>query len=123
MVKLFGEVVKFSGDFMPPMDDEPVGEPLSVPLHLFKGKVACFDIPDLNHPNLYKVLHSDVNGKYETEIESGTFTIIAVINDKMYSTCHENIQISDKLIPHWESFKVEDIDVYIVIKDTQNAYC
>ena len=78
-----GTVIKLRGDFMP--GSAPGSEtPLSVPVHIFKGKVKAFEKPDPKHPDLVKIVHSDKDGRYNLVLPPGEYTVVAEINGKLY---------------------------------------
>jgi len=64
------------------------GDPLSVPVHVFKGKVKVDHnnppAPDAKHPQLVKVVQADKQGRYIVALEPGEYTIVAEINGKLY---------------------------------------
>jgi hypothetical protein len=81
-----GKVIKMTGNFMPGPGPRPGGTqaPLSVPVHVFKGKVAPFQKPDPRHPQLVKIVNSDKDGAYRVALEPGEYTLVAEIEGKLY---------------------------------------
>jgi hypothetical protein len=81
-----GKVIKMTGNFMPGPGPRPGGTqaPLSVPVHVFKGKVAPFLKPDPKHPQLVKIVNSDRDGTYRVALEPGEYTLVAEIEAKLY---------------------------------------
>jgi hypothetical protein len=80
-----GKVVKKTGNFMP--GPRPAGgqtTPLSVPVHVFRGKLKPLAAPDPRHPNLVTVVKSGNDGSFEIPLEPGEYTIVAEIGGKLY---------------------------------------
>ena len=51
MYSINGQVIKKTGNFMPPCK-ESNGVPLQVPIHIFSGQLETFKEPNINHPQL-----------------------------------------------------------------------
>jgi hypothetical protein len=98
-----GKVTKLVGNHMPGIimdgpDGGPVGvgggmeggggHPLSVPVHVFKGKIKVDHnnppAPDAKHPQLVKVVQANKRGLYILALEPGEYTVVAEINGKLY---------------------------------------
>jgi predicted secreted protein len=94
-----GKVTKLVGNHMPGIIMEPGigigggnrgggGRPLSVPVHVFKGKVKVDHnnppAPDAKHPQLVKVVQANKKGLYILALEPGDYTVVAEINGKLY---------------------------------------
>ena len=81
-----GVVEKLSGNFMPGPGRGAGGrrEPLSVPVHVFKGKVKVFVKPDPKHPQLVAIVKSGKDGRYKVPLEPGEYTVVAEIDGKLY---------------------------------------
>jgi len=66
----------------------PGGGPLSVPVHVFKGKVKVNHnnppAPDPKHKQLVKIVQADKNGRYILALEPGEYTVVAEIDGKLY---------------------------------------
>lgn len=88
-----GKVVKMSGNFMPTItddtkpakpDDSKKTVPLSVPVHVFKGKVQVFKKPNPGHEQFVKIVTSDKDGMYSIALNPGEYTVVAEINGELY---------------------------------------
>jgi hypothetical protein len=80
-----GRVEKWTGDFMPgPGPGKGKVEALSVPVHVFKGRVPSTTKPDPSHPQLVAIVKSDANGFYMKDLEAGEYTVVAEINGALY---------------------------------------
>ena len=105
-----GKVLKMKGNFMPGPGPRPGAPkeagaggtmtPLSVPVHVFKGKVKPFDKPDPKHAQLVKVVQADKDGAFKLALPPGEYTVVAEISGKMYL----NIVQGDGT---WATVKVE----------------
>lgn len=86
-----GKVIQKKGNFMPGPAPAP-GAPapkrtelaLSVPVHIFKGKIATFEAPNPKHPSLVKIVKAGKDGVYKLALEPGEYTAVAEIDGKMY---------------------------------------
>ena len=82
-----GKIVQLSGNFMPGPDSKPgrknAKKPLSVPVHIFKGKVKVFDKPDMDHLAFVQKTHSDVHGVFCCVLPPGEYTVVAEIEGKL----------------------------------------
>lgn len=84
-----GEVVKLKGNFMPgPGSSGGVRAPLSVPVHVFHGRVRVFDVPDPLHPALHRTLQADAEGRFRCALPPGEYTVVAEIDGKLYLNIH-----------------------------------
>ncbi len=80
-----GKVVKLKGNFMPgPGAAGGQRIPLSVPVHIFKGKVKPFKTPDRKHPQLVKVVQSAKDGSFKAALPPGVYTVVAEIKGKLH---------------------------------------
>jgi len=81
-----GQVLKLTGNHMPGPGPRVGGatKPLSVPVHVFKGKVKRVATPNPKHPQLLKTVRSDAKGNYAVALEPGTYTVVAEIEGKLY---------------------------------------
>ncbi len=81
-----GKVFKLTGNHMPGPGPRAGGatQPLSVPVHVFKGKIKPFARPNPKHPQLVKTVRSDAKGNYAVALEPGTYTVVAEIDGKLY---------------------------------------
>ena len=86
-----GKVIQKKGNFMPGPAPEP-GAPapkrteitLSVPVHVFKGKVDTFEAPNPKHPSLVKIVKAGKDGVYKVALDPGEYTVVAEIAGKLY---------------------------------------
>ncbi len=81
-----GQVLKLTGNHMPGPGRRVGGgtKPLSVPVHVFKGRLRHFATPDPKHPQLLKIVRSDAKGNYAVALEPGLYTVVAEIDGKLY---------------------------------------
>lgn len=84
-----GQVVALEGNFMPgPVVPGrlPGGtkKPLSVPVHVFRGRIEVRERPDPKHPALVAVVKSDAQGKFRVPLPPGEYTVVAEIDGKLY---------------------------------------
>ena len=81
-----GKVLKLTGNHMPGPGPRLGGgpQPLSVPVHVFKGKLKRFARPNPKHPQLVNTGRSDAKGNYAVALEPGTYTVVAEIDGKLY---------------------------------------
>lgn len=82
-----GKILKMEGNFMPSIGQRANGGqvlPISVPVHVFKGKLKSFEKPDPKHPQLVATVRSDKDGVYRVALEPGEYTIVAEINGRLY---------------------------------------
>ena len=110
-----GKVVKLSGNFMPGPGPARGGRtPLSVPVHIFRGKVKTFEKPDPGHPALAKIVQADKDGNYRCSLPPGEYTVVAEIDGKLYlnlftfdekDPCWGTVQVVQG---KWSSFNIED---------------
>ena len=101
---LTGKVVKLVGNFMPGPGPRlgATRTPLSVPVHVFRGKVAPFLKPNRKHPQLVRVVQAGRDGAYRIALPPGEYTAVAEINGRMYL----NIQAMGPGGPVWASVQV-----------------
>lgn len=92
-----GKVIKMKGNFMPTIVEPGAPAPanqsltaLSVPVHVFKGRVAIFEKPDPKHPALVKTVQSGKDGSYRLALEPGEYTVVAEIHGKLYLNSFTN---------------------------------
>jgi inhibitor of cysteine peptidase len=83
-----GRVLKLTGNHMPTVGIG-VGrrgktEPLSVPVHVFKGALKPLAKPDPKHPALVKTVRSGKDGRYRVPLDPGEYTVVAEIKGKLY---------------------------------------
>jgi hypothetical protein len=78
-----GQVLKLVGDFTL---DPPQGErkPISVPVHIFRGRVKSIEKPDLKHPALLRVVQPGTDGRFEVSLLPGEYTVVAEIGGRLY---------------------------------------
>jgi hypothetical protein len=82
---LHGKVVKMTGDFMPgPEPPSGTIRPLSVPVHIFRGKVTPFSRPNRNHPRLVKIVKSDSDGYFRCGMPPGEYAAVAEIDGQLH---------------------------------------
>ncbi len=80
-----GTVVRQTGNFMPgPGARGGKTEPLSVPVHVFKGRIKPFAGPAKDHPALVRSVTSDAKGSYACGLEPGEYTVVAEIDGCLY---------------------------------------
>jgi len=80
-----GRVEKWTGDFMPgsgPAKGKVEG--LSVPVHVFSGRMSSKTKPDPTHPQLVAIVKSDASGFYAKVLPPGEYTVVAEINGALY---------------------------------------
>lgn len=120
-----GQVVALEGNFMPgPVvpGQLPGGskKPLSVPVHVFRGKIEVRERPDPKHPALLAVIHSDKEGKFRVPLPPGKYTVVAEIDGKLYLNIFEFDAATGKSV--WPTVIVEPRKwSRWVIEDTSKA--
>lgn len=105
-----GQVVALEGNFMPgPVvpGQLPGGskKPLSVPVHVFRGKIEARERPDPKHPALIAVVKSDDKGAFRVPLPPGDYTVVAEIEGKLYLNIFEFDAAERKRV--WPTVKVE----------------
>ena len=119
------QVVALEGDFMPgPVvpGQLPRGtkKPLSVPVHVFRGKIEVRERPDPKHPALLAVVKSDKEGKFRVPLPPGEYTVVADIGGKLYLNIFEFDAATGKSV--WPTVVVEPKKwSRWVIEDTSKA--
>ena len=113
-----GKVEKLKGNFMPGVVGPGIGigrrgqkTPLSVPVHVFRGKVKAFKKPDRNHAALVKVVRSDKDGVFKVELPTGEYTVVAEIDGKLYLnhfTGSGHWATATVRQGQWTTFNIED---------------
>ena len=80
-----GKVLKKKGNFMPG-PDAPKGQttPLSVPVHVFRGKLKPIETPNPKHPSLITTVKSGSDGSFAIGLAPGEYTVVAEIDGKLY---------------------------------------
>ncbi len=120
-----GQVVALEGNFMPgPVapGQVPGGtkKPLSVPVHIFRGKIEVRERPDPKHPALLAVVKSDKEGKFRVPLPPGEYTVVAEISGKLYLNIFEFDATTRKSV--WPTVAVEPKKwTRWVIEDTSKA--
>lgn len=116
-----GKIVALKGNFMPgPGPVRGAQEPLSVPVHVFRGKVEVTDKPDPKHPALVKTVKADEKGEYRVALEPGDYTVVAEIDGKLYLNVMEFDSATGKAV--WPTVKVQPGKwTPWTIKDTSGA--
>ncbi len=120
-----GQVVALEGNFMPgPVvpGQVPGGtkKPLSVPVHVFRGKIEVRERPDPKHPALLAVVRSDKEGTYRAPLPPGEYTVVAEIGGKLYLNIFEFDAATRKTV--WPTVVVEPKKwSRWVIEDTSKA--
>ncbi|MCG3179546.1 MAG: hypothetical protein BIFFINMI_01882 [Phycisphaerae bacterium] len=111
-----GQVMQLTGDFMPgPGPARGARTPLSVPVHVFKGKVKMFTRPDPTHAQLVRTVQADKDGKFKVALAPGVYTVVAQIGGSMYL----NIMTGDGF---WWAVTVEAGKwAHVDIKETSGA--
>lgn len=80
-----GLVMKLTGNHMPGPGARPgAQQAISVPIHVFKGKVKPFDAPDARHSQLVTIDHCQRDGIYKVGLRPGEYTVVAEIAGKLY---------------------------------------
>lgn len=118
-----GTVVQMSGDFMPSVGPKPAGrnatKPLSVPVHVFKGKVEVFQKPDVKHPAFLQKVQSGKDGVFRCALPSGEYTVVAEINGMLYLNSFTD---GPKGAMYWSTVTVEKGKwTQFDIRDSSNA--
>lgn len=120
-----GQVVALEGNFMPgPVvpGQRPGGtkKPLSVPVHVFRGKIEVRERPAPKHPALVAVVKSDAKGSFRVPLPPGEYTVVAEIGGKLYLNIFEFDATTRKSV--WPTVNVEPKKwSRWVIEDTSNA--
>jgi hypothetical protein len=87
LAKIVGYVVSIEGNFMPGSDRQNriVTHLSGIPVYILKGKHRPFKtIKDRTDLALELTLFTDENGRFECELKSGIYTIVAEINGQLY---------------------------------------
>lgn len=105
-----GVVVALEGNFMPgPVvpGQQPGGvkKPLSVPVHVFRGKIEVRERPDPKHSALVTIVKSDAQGAFRVPLSPGEYTVVAEIEGKLYLNIFEFDAAERKRV--WPTVKVE----------------
>ena len=112
-----GKVVALKGNFMPgPGAKGGKREPLSVPVHVFRGTVEVTDKPDPKNPALVKTVKADEKGEYRIGLEPGEYTVVAEIKGKLYLNIMEIDSKTGKTVwprvtveaGKWATWNIED---------------
>jgi hypothetical protein len=115
--RIEGRVIKLTGDFMPgPEATQGKRTPLAVPVHVFRGKLQPFAEPNAEHPQLVAIVQSDAAGTFSVTLPAaGTYTMIAVIDGKMYLNTYDGEM-------NWSSIEVKaDAVATWIIEDSSAA--
>ena len=113
-----GTIRKLTGNHMPGPGAKNDGvQLLSVPVHVFVGRVVVHKKPVAEHPQRVAVIESDEKGQYRIELEPGEYTVVAEINGRMYL----NLLAGDAANT-WATVKVESGKwTTFAIDDTSDA--
>ncbi len=81
-----GRVRKLTGNHMPTVGGRPSGkaQPLSVPVHVFKGAVKPFGKLASGKPAPIATVRSKADGTYRVPLRPGEYTVVAEIGGKLY---------------------------------------
>lgn len=81
-----GRVRKLTGNHMPSVGGPPSGktQPLSVPVHVFKGAVKPFGKLAPGKPAPIATVRSAADGTYRIPLPQGEYTVVAEIDGKLY---------------------------------------
>ena len=101
-----GLVVALSGNQQPRIGiGRPAARrPISVPVHVFRGRLKPFEKPVKMHDQLVKIIQSDKAGKFKIELPPGVYSIVPVIDGKLNTRRGEMDSRTGKML--WPSLRV-----------------
>ncbi len=80
-----GRVSRLMGNQMPGPGRPPdPGQPLSVPVHVFRGQVKPFAGPAAKHAAFVATVKSDKGGNYQVPLPAGVYTVVIEFEGQLY---------------------------------------